>query len=37
MLKFEYNVDAYKCFLQTEFGGAWLRDQTLTGRKWAES
>ena len=28
---------AYECFVQTKFGGAWLREQNFTGQKWAES
>ena len=26
-------MDAYECFMQTEFGGAWSRDQNFTGQK----
>ena len=36
MLKFVYHVGAYECFMQTEFGGAQLRDQNFAGRKWAK-
>ena len=27
-------MGAYECFMITEFGGARLRDQNFTGRKW---
>ena len=37
MLKFEHNVGAYECFMQTEFGGAWSLDQNVMHQKWAES
>ena len=30
-LKSRHNVGAYKWFMQTEFGGAWSRDQNVTG------
>ena len=34
-LKFEHNVvGAYKCFVQTESGGAWSYDPNVTGQKW---
>ena len=32
-----HNVGAYQCSMQTEFGGAQLRDQNVTGQKCAES
>ena len=36
-LKFVRNVGAYKWLVQTEFGGARLRGQNVTGQKFAES
>ena len=33
MQKSGHNVDAYECFVQTEFGGARSHDQTFTGQK----
>ena len=35
-LKFGHNIGTYECFMQIEFGGAWLCDQKFKGWKTAK-